>query len=473
MAPVAETPEAEPAPRVRRVARKGGGPLGAGLHFMWGDQRVGEFFLAPGKKHAFTVGTAKGVNFIMGDARLGGESFEVVRSDGQSFSVRFTGKMKGELIRKGESMDLKAVIESGKASHEGEAYALTLKDDDFLSVDLGGVTLEVVLESVPKRAVAPLGESVDFSVVNIFLVMFFLASMFVISAANHAAAGEEYADELAGSNARIAKLIVKPPETQKNKFLEKLNQQKAEKQAEKAAKAKKEEGKMGQKEAPKQNAQTTNQGKPDKKAAAKNMAAKIFGGKGGAASLFGGGGIGGDLKSAMGNMFGAKGGAAAGLGGLGLKGGGGGGGGGGSTVGIGSVGTKGRGGGMGGYGTGVGGLGGKQSVEVGIAADEATVSGSLDKELIRQVIQRNRGQIRYCYESLLNRFPKLGGKVAIRFTIASEGNVVTSSVAQSTAGNSELEQCVAGRVRTWAFPKPKGGGSVVVTYPFIFKAAGE
>ncbi|HEX8823341.1 MAG TPA: adventurous gliding motility protein GltG [Archangium sp.] len=472
-APVEHTPEAEPAPRVRRVARKGSGPLGLGLHFMWGDQRVGEFFLAPGKKHVFTVGSAKGVHFIMGDAKLGGESFEVVRADGQSFTVRFTGKMKGELTRKGETMDLKAVIESGKATHEGEAYSLTLKEEDLLSVDLGGVTLEAVFEAVPKRAWAPLGEAMDFAVVNIFLVMFFLASLFVIAAANHAAAGEEYADELAGSDARIAKLIVKAPETQKNKFLEKLNQQKAEKQAEKAAKAKKDEGQMGKKEAPKQNAHATNQGKPDKKEQAKNMAAKIFGGKGGAASLFGGGGLGGDLKSAMGNMFGAKGGTSGGFGGLGLKGGGGGGGGGGDTIGIGAVGTKGRGGGMGGYGSGVGGLGGKQSVDVGIAADEATVTGSLDKELIRQVIIRNRGQIRYCYESLLNRFPKLGGKVAIRFTIASEGNVVTSSVAQSTAGNSELEQCVAGRVRTWQFPKPKGGGSVVVTYPFLFKAAGE
>jgi TonB family protein len=467
-APVEHTPEAEPAPRVRRVARKGNGPLGLGLHFMWGDQRVGEFFLAPGKKQSFTVGSAKGVDFIMGDAKLGGERFEVVRTDGQSFTVLFTGKMKGELTRKGETMDLKAVIESGKATHEGEVYALTLKDDDLLSVDLGGVTLEALFESVPKRAVAPLGESMDFAVVNIFLVMFFLGSLFVIAAANHAAAGEEYADELSGSDSRLAKLIVKAPETQKNKFLEKLNQQKAEKQA---AKAKKEAGQTVKKEVTKQTAQATNQGKPDKKAAAKNMAAKIFGGKGGVASLFGGGG--GDLKNAMGNMFAAKGGTGGGFGGLGLKGGGGGGGGGGDTIGIGAVGTKGRGGGMGGYGSGVGGLGGKTSVDVGIAADEATVTGSLDKELIRQVIARNRGQIKYCFESLLNRFPKLGGKVAIRFTIASEGNVVTSSVAQSTAGNSELEQCVAGRVRTWSFPKPKGGGSVVVTYPFIFKAAGE
>ncbi|WNG28469.1 adventurous gliding motility protein GltG [Cystobacter fuscus] len=461
-----ETPAEQPAPRVRRVPSKSKGPVGLGLHFMWGDQRVGDFFFAPGQKRSFSVGSAKGVDFVMGDAKLGGERFEVMRTDGQSFSVLFTGKMKGELVRKGETLDLKEVIESGKASHEGDSYVLTLKDDDFLSVDLGGVTLEACFESVPKRAWAPLGESVDFAVINVFLVLFFLASLFVISASNLAAAGDAYADELAGSNSRIAKLIVKPPETQKNKFLEKLNEQKAEKAAKKEA-AKKDTQKVV-KETPKAAAPA----KSDKKAEAKNMAAKIFGGKGGAASLFGGG-LSNNLKGAMGNMFAGKT-AATSFGGLGLKGGVGGGAGSADVVGIGTVGTKGRGGGMGGYGSATGSLGGtKQSVEVGIAAEEATVSGSLDKELVRQVIQRNRGQIRFCYESLLNRFPKLGGKVAIRFTIATEGNVVTSSVAQSTAGNSELEQCVAGRVRTWTFPKPKGGGSVVVTYPFIFKAAGE
>ena len=108
-----------------------------------------------------------------------------------------------------------------------------------------------------------------------------------------------------------------------------------------------------------------------------------------------------------------------------------------------------------------------------IASDDVQTTGALDRELIRQVIQRNRGQIRYCYESQLNRHPTLSGKVAIRFTIASEGNVVTSTVAQSTVGDSELEQCVAGRVRTWQFPRPQGGGSAVVTYPFLFKQAGE
>jgi TonB family protein len=101
------------------------------------------------------------------------------------------------------------------------------------------------------------------------------------------------------------------------------------------------------------------------------------------------------------------------------------------------------------------------------------VMGSLDKELIRQVIHRNRNQIRYCYESQLTRFPKLSGKVAVKFVISASGTVASSQVAQSTVSNAELETCIAGRVQTWIFPKPKGGGVVIVTYPFILKQSGE
>ncbi|WP_043428882.1 FHA domain-containing protein, partial [Cystobacter fuscus] len=39
-----EAPAEQIAPRVRRVPSRSKGPLGLGLHFMWGDQRVGDFF---------------------------------------------------------------------------------------------------------------------------------------------------------------------------------------------------------------------------------------------------------------------------------------------------------------------------------------------------------------------------------------------------------------------------------------------
>jgi TonB family protein len=118
-------------------------------------------------------------------------------------------------------------------------------------------------------------------------------------------------------------------------------------------------------------------------------------------------------------------------------------------------------------------LGGKKSADIGITSSDPVVMGSLDKELIRRVIHANRNQIRYCYENQLTRYPKLSGKVAVKFVITAAGTVSSSQVAQSTAGNSELETCVAGRVHTWIFPKPKGGGVVIVTYPFIFKPSGE
>ncbi len=117
-------------------------------------------------------------------------------------------------------------------------------------------------------------------------------------------------------------------------------------------------------------------------------------------------------------------------------------------------------------------LGGKKETDIGITSSDPIVMGSLDKELIRQVIRRNVGKIRYCYEVQLPRHPKLSGKVAVKFVISPAGTVSTASVAQATTNNAELEACVASRVRLLEFPKPKGGGMVIVTYPFVFAQSG-
>jgi TonB family protein len=437
---------------------------------------VGEFFVHPNppKAKVFTVGSAQGVDFAMGEGKLGAPKFDILKADGHGFTLRFTGKMKGELHRRDEVTELKAIIESGKASHDGDSYALTLENDDFAWIDLGGITLEVSFQPVPKPVLVPLLDSIDYTMLNIFLVMFFLGAMFVVTALNLSGEGDEFEDELSGNQARIAKLIIKPPEAMKNPLLEKLAAQKAKAagNGEVAARHKGDEGKAGKKDAPKTQAHATQQQVPDHKAQARSMMKGLFGGKNGIGSVFDNGGIAG-LKNAMGGLVGARAGDAFGMGGVGLRGSGSGGGGTGESFGIGSVGTKGRGGGSGGYGMGVGGLGGKQGVDIGITSSDPVVMGSLDKELIRQVIHRNRNQIRFCYESLLQRYPKLGGKVAVKFVISGNGNVIQSNVAQSTSNSPELDTCVAGRVHTWNFPKPKGGGIVVVTYPFIFKQSGE
>lgn len=97
--------------------------------------------------------------------------------------------------------------------------------------------------------------------------------------------------------------------------------------------------------------------------------------------------------------------------------------------------------------------------------------GSLDQALIRAVVRAHRQEVRTCYEQQLRKYPELKGKVAVKFHIATSGSVSSSAVEESTVANAELERCVVGKVATWIFPKPKGRGEVVVTYPFIFEAA--
>jgi len=95
--------------------------------------------------------------------------------------------------------------------------------------------------------------------------------------------------------------------------------------------------------------------------------------------------------------------------------------------------------------------------------------GSLSMEIIRRVIHSHRDQIKYCYSKELTRNPNLAGKVSIKFTISPKGYVQQASVSQTTLRNATVERCMAQKIRTWKFPEPKGGGIVIVNYPFIFK----
>jgi outer membrane biosynthesis protein TonB len=457
--------------RARPRARQGSGPLGVELRFSWGDQMVASHFIQPGAEKAFTIGSAPKCDFTCGDSRLGGPSFAIVQTGKAGTTVRFTGKMKGELHRRGgeEVMTLADAKEKRVASSDGDGYAISVQGDDFVWVEVGGgIVVEVFFQPAPKPVFVPFAETIDFTALNIFLIAFFLGAVFVITAINHSLEGDDYADELDANSSRIAKLLIKPPEVQKQ--LAKMQKKDS---GEIAQKHKNDEGSMGKKDAPKKSAHAAPKGDPNNKDQARMLVAKVFGSSGGGIStIFGHQGLGGELRSAMGNMFGAAPGDAQGFGGLGLRGSGSGGGGIGDTIGIGGIGTRGRGGGTGGYGSGVGVLGGKKDVDIGITSAEPTVMGSLDKELIRQVIHRNRGQIRYCYESELTSHPNLKGKVAIKFVISASGTVAQASVAQSDVHDAELETCVAGRVHTWVFPKPKGGGVVIVTYPFVFNQGG-
>ena len=95
--------------------------------------------------------------------------------------------------------------------------------------------------------------------------------------------------------------------------------------------------------------------------------------------------------------------------------------------------------------------------------------GSLDKEIIARVVARHLHEVKACYDPELEAKPGLEGSIMVQFTIGAEGLVVASELVNSTMKDAVVEGCVVEAVRHWEFPKPVGGGVVVVSYPFLFK----
>ncbi len=126
-----------------------------------------------------------------------------------------------------------------------------------------------------------------------------------------------------------------------------------------------------------------------------------------------------------------------------------------------------------GYGRGAIGLGGRRALGPQVIAGQASVGGSLDKEIIRRVIRRHVNEVQYCYEQRLQAKPDLGGRITVQFTIGTAGSVTTSVVESSTLADARAESCVVQAVRRWEFPHPVGGAPAVVSYPFVFVPRGQ
>jgi len=457
--------------------------LGVAVRALWGETLLDAgTYVRP--RRAVTVGTGDGVDFMLGGAELPADRFPIVRYQDGEYRFRFAKGMSGALERQGQETPFARLVKERKAIPEGgdRVWSVPVPPDGLVWAGFGsGIRVEAYRVRPEKMKPAPWWERINYQFLNLFLVLLFFQGAFVVAASSFSHEVDTIGDDLFKNPQRMAKFIIKPPSElpKSNPYLEKLQRElKKEQPGEMAERHKGEEGQMGKKDAPRTNARSAPRAiDPNAKDIVKNsgLVGLIGRGKGGGLStIFGQGGLGGDLKGAVGNMFGPVVGDSYGVGGLGLKGTGSGGGGQGETIGIGGVGTKGRGGGLGGYGTGVGGLGRKADRDVSIQTGQVAVLGAIDKELIRRVIQEHASQIRYCYEQELQRDPKLEGKVVIRWIINADGHVSNPQVdgGGTTLSSDPVHRCMMDRIQSWEFPKPKGGGIAVITYPWILRASG-
>ncbi|HYV47252.1 MAG TPA: AgmX/PglI C-terminal domain-containing protein [Myxococcaceae bacterium] len=437
-------------------------PHGLELRLSWGDHVLAEHFLRADRTSSFTVGSAPDCAFAMDD--VAGPRFEIARSGPDGLELRFAPGMLGEVVDSGGRRDLAELVESGEAVPDGDGYALAVSGDARAELELGAITLSAEVRSCPVPVVVPLADTVDYNLLNIFVVLMALAGGFAVSALNADTEGEGYADGFSPDGRVVAARLL----VQNVPASAPVVRQPSEHTAAEGARTR-----HGQARSPRPLASP--------RAQARTMLGSIFSGKNGAlAAVLGEGAAGGgELQAAVRGLAGSS--ASAGLGATGFGGldvrGLGTGGGPGDPYAIGIIGTKGRAAGKDRYGIGYSMCGGPGPGGCLVRADptvagDLSVTGGLDPELVRRVIKSHRDQIRYCYEVELAGNASLAGKVAVKFLIGVEGQVATSQVVESTVNSPDLDRCVNGRVQSWVFPKPKGG-VVNVRYPFVFTQSGS
>jgi outer membrane biosynthesis protein TonB len=139
----------------------------------------------------------------------------------------------------------------------------------------------------------------------------------------------------------------------------------------------------------------------------------------------------------------------------------------GANDGVGTIGGK-----LGGAGYGTGqnmGAGNHKGSFVSISEQGMAVEKGLLQEEVGAVIHKHMDEVRYCHESAMLYHPNANGKLLVKFSIAPNGTVESAATETSTLEDPQMENCILKKLKTWRFPKPKGGIHVAVSYPFIFK----
>jgi hypothetical protein len=111
-------------------------------------------------------------------------------------------------------------------------------------------------------------------------------------------------------------------------------------------------------------------------------------------------------------------------------------------------------------------------VQADVVADEPEEPGPvhegfLQPAAVKLVMNKHKGRLRACYEKYLDKEPEvIKVKARIIFTIGLSGKIKEAS-AESNTDDEKLESCLAGAMKTVAFPAPIGG-TVQFAYPITF-----
>ncbi|MEZ4464564.1 MAG: AgmX/PglI C-terminal domain-containing protein [bacterium] len=436
----------------------------------------------------YTIGDAAGSDHFVDPRLLPEDPYPLAISDGNDIIVHVPEGVVGEVMLDGKVYGLEELKAAGKLGRAAvqRSHGLRLPARARCRLEFGELTFLInSVAAAPPVARSSFIQQLDPQLLRYLFSAAVLHALFFLIILSIPEDADGLSMDGFNDADRFVEFILKPEE-EKEDPLKDLFKGLDEDEGKMAEKAKDEEGQLGKKDSEEKDKRFAVKGPQDNeeiklakeraKMEAIRTADAAFNQLEGELSAVWGEGdraVGSDAVSALGNMFGDTVGEAQGFGGLGTVGVGRGGGGfGEASIGVGNVGTRGRGGAGGGgrgYGRGAARLGDREAKVPKVIPGQPIITGSLDKETIRRVIRQHRAEYRYCYEKELNRKRELNGKITVKFTIAGNGSVIAASIDDTTMNDSSVETCLVGKIRRWVFPAPKGGGIVVVKYPFIFK----
>lgn len=398
--------------------------------------------------------------FVPGEG-LPGSRFVLAEQQGGTVRVNFTKDSVGWLEKGKQRTSTSDLIKQGKARDSGGLFQLDLNEDEAFVHDIGKVAFYVQKVHPVKPSSAGMQRDFDWMFLGVLLFLLAMGGLFAVQLFRSDFDAMHESFEIPD---RFVELNIQQVEKEKDK-------PSGNPDAGEGAKAKGDEGKVGKQDSKIMRAKgskvAVQRAQLDRQIAENSglMAALRDVDQ----QMFAGGGLGGAVSDAIGGLIGAEG-TQYGSGGLGARGSGWGGGG--TAEGIGGLGMRGSGQGGSGSGKGGGFYGQKGGGAPGMGTGDPIIVGSLDRSIIDRIVRQHLTQIRYCYQKELNKNPKLFGKVKVKFTISRDGSVSQASMAQTTLGNPIVEDCIAEQFRRMRFPAPKGGGIVMVQYPFVFNSQG-
>ena len=63
--------------------------------------------------------------------------------------------------------------------------------------------------------------------------------------------------------------------------------------------------------------------------------------------------------------------------------------------------------------------------------------------------------------------------ILVTWIISATGSVAKVAIKETTMNNVRVERCIVAKIKAWKFPRPAGGGTVEVNFPFVFPIQGS